>query len=242
MPSSIKDYRNLIEQPWGKMFYELIYHQLDIKDNERLNILDFGAGFCVTANHYAANHNVIAVEPNRKMYKLRVKNNDYTLIKDDINYIAEIEDHFFDVVICHNVLEYTDEKEYILKQLSRVLKPNGIMSVVKHNLNGRILANAVFGDNPKESLNLLCSQYDNGNNMFGKRDTYSNEYLMNLLKKYDLSPIHIYGIRTFFGLSSNDEIKYTDAWYSNMLALEVKAENIEDFKRIAFFNHLIFKK
>ncbi|MDE6470238.1 MAG: hypothetical protein K2L19_04375 [Eubacterium sp.] len=80
MPSSIKDYRNLIEQPWGKMFYELIYHQLNIKDDDRLNILDFGAGFCVTADYYAANHNVTAVEPNKEMYSLRVNNNNYVLI------------------------------------------------------------------------------------------------------------------------------------------------------------------
>lgn len=72
MPSTISDYRNLIEQPWGKMFYDLIFSQLNLTDKIKLNILDFGAGFCVTANYYAANHNVIAVEPSSDMYNLRV--------------------------------------------------------------------------------------------------------------------------------------------------------------------------
>lgn len=224
------------------MFYELIYHQLNIKDDDRLNILDFGAGFCVTADYYAANHNVTAVEPNKEMYSLRVKNNNYVLIKDDINYLEGMNDNYFDIVICHNVLEYTDDKEHILKKLARVLKINGTLSIVKHNLNGRVLANAVFGDNPKAALELLNKQYDNGENMFGSRDTYSNNYLINTLEKYELSPINIYGIRTFFGLSSNDDIKYTDEWYRNMLELEVKASSIEEFRKIAFFNHLIFKK
>lgn len=242
MTNAIKDYRNLIEQPWGKMFYELIYKQLDLNDNMQLSILDFGAGFCVTADYYAANHNVIAVEPNRKMYELRVKNKNYILIKEDIHYLKGIEDNYFDVVICHNVLEYTDDKEEILKQLSRVLKSNGILSIVKHNLNGRILANAVFSDEPKAALKLLNDNIDNGKNMFGKRNTYSNDYLINTLKPYSLSPIKTYGIRTFFGLSSNNDIKYTNEWYSNMLELEIKAGSINEFKKIAFFNHLIFKK
>ena len=67
MPGSVKDYRKLIEQPWGRMFYEMIYRQLSIPESPKLNILDYGAEFCVTANHYAKNHNVTAVEPNNDM-------------------------------------------------------------------------------------------------------------------------------------------------------------------------------
>ncbi len=73
MPSSIKDYRNLIDRPYGRMFYELIYKQLNIQTKPTLDILDFGAGFCVTANHYAIHHTVTAVEPESKMYNLRLR-------------------------------------------------------------------------------------------------------------------------------------------------------------------------
>lgn len=45
MSSSIKDYRQLIEKPWGKMFYDMIFRQLSLPTNPSLNILDFGAGF-----------------------------------------------------------------------------------------------------------------------------------------------------------------------------------------------------
>lgn len=242
MPSSISDYRNLIEQPWGRMFYDLIFSQLNLVDKDKLNILDFGAGFCVTADHYAAYHNVTAVEPNKNMYSQRICKNDYLLIQDDIAYLKSIADNYYDIIMCHNVLEYTQNREYILKELSRVLKPDGILSIVKHNLNGRVLANAVFADNPKAAIELLENQFDDNENMFGNRDTYSNDYLISTLKKFNLSPINIYGIRTFFALSSNDDVKYTDEWYNNMLELEIKASSIEEFKKIAFFNHLIFRK
>lgn len=33
MPSSINDYRKLIEQPWGKMFYDALFRQLDLPEH-----------------------------------------------------------------------------------------------------------------------------------------------------------------------------------------------------------------
>ncbi|MBO4439794.1 MAG: hypothetical protein J5798_10625 [Spirochaetaceae bacterium] len=45
----------------------------------------------------------------------------------------------------------------------------------------------------------------------------------------------------FYGLSSNNEIKYTDEWYNSMLELETRV-GTEDFKKVSFFNHLIFEK
>ncbi len=242
MPSSIKDYRNLIEQPWGRMFYEMIYRQISLPENSKLNILDYGAGFCVTANHYAKKHNVTAVEPSNDMLNKRIKKNDFTLINGGIEILKDMPDNSFDLVLCHNVLEYVPDKEIILKELTRVLKQNGKLSIVKHNLTGRILAYAVFGDNPESALELLNKNSDNEGNMFGSSDTYSNDYLINNSAKLGLRIDNIYGIRTFFALSSNNKIKYTDEWYNNMLELEMKACNIDEYKNIAFFNHLIFTK
>ena len=67
MASSIENYRNMVEQPWGKMFYDLIFRQLDISNDKRLKILDCGAGFCITSDHYAGEHDVTALEPEEEM-------------------------------------------------------------------------------------------------------------------------------------------------------------------------------
>lgn len=241
MFNSIKNYRNLIEQPWGKMFYDMIFKQLNISNDNRLSILDFGAGFCVTANHYAKHHNVTAIEPSKDMYSLRIKENDYNLIVRGVDALTYIPDNIFDIVICHNVLEYVDDKELVLRELSRVLKPNGKLSIVKHNLYGRALSYAVLNDEPRSALDLLNNNFDNEKNMFGNRDTYSNEYLINLLAD-KMMLTDIFGIRTFFGLSANSEIKYSNEWYKSMLKLEMKASEIDEYKKVAFFNHLIFSK
>ena len=240
MTSAIENYRNMVEQPWGRMFYELIFRQLNIAEDKRLKILDFGAGFCITADHYAAFHSVTALEPNEEMQSLRVKKNDYALIGQGSEYLKELEADSFDIVFCHNVLEYTDDKEGILKELVRVLRPAGLLSIVKHNLYGRVMASAVLGDDPKAALELLSSD-DAENSMFGRRDIYGNEWLEGLLRDRMIHD-NTYALRIFFGLSSNNEIKYTDEWYQAMLELETKSYAIDEYKKVSFFNHLIFKK
>ncbi len=239
MAGTIKDYRKMVEEPWGRMFYEQVFRQIPVSDDKRLKILDFGAGFCITAGHCAEHHDVTALEPNEEMYEQRVEG-DYTLVTQGVEYLSTVEDKSYDVVLCHNVLEYTDDKDRILKELVRVLKPGGSLSVIKHNLYGRVMASAVLGDDPKTALSLLCSD-DAENSMFGNRSVYDNEYLINFMAdEMDLK--EIYGIRSFFGLSSNNDIKYSDDWFLPMLELENKASTIEEYRKVAFFNHLIFSK
>ena len=238
MSGSVYNYRKMVEEPWGKMFYEQIFDQLVLPTDKRLNILDFGAGFCITSGHYAKDHDVTSVEPNEEMYRVRFEGA-YTLITKGIEYLSGIADNTYDVVICHNVLEYAEDKDTILKDLGRVLKPGGKLSVIKHNVFGRALASAVFGDDPKASLDLLSGEKEDS--IFGNRDVYPNEYLTDLFSG-EMTLEEVFGIRAFFGLSKNNEIKYTDDWYKNMLELEIKASRMDEYKRIAFFNHLIFRK
>ena len=238
MSGSVYNYRKMVEEPWGKMFYEQIFNQLVLPEDKRLKILDFGAGFCITSGHYAKDHDVTSVEPNEEMYSERF-DGDYTLITKGIEYLSEVADNTYDVVICHNVLEYVEDKAAILKELERVLKSGGKLSVIKHNVYGRAMASAVFGDDPKASLDLLSGEKEDS--IFGNRDVYPNEYLTDLFSG-EMSLEEVFGIRAFFGLSKNNEIKYTDDWYKNMLELEIKASRMDEYKKVAFFNHLILKK
>ncbi|SEK72499.1 Methyltransferase domain-containing protein [Butyrivibrio sp. ob235] len=240
MSAAIDNYRKTVEQPWGRMFYDLTYRQLNIPSDKKLKILDFGAGFCITAGHYAKSHEVTAVEPSEEMYSLRFSDNDYNLVPQGAEYLETLEDNSYDVVICHNVLEYVDDREALLQQFVRILKKGGMLSIVKHNDPGRVMMYAVLNDNPKAALELL-TQEENENCAFGTRNVYNNENLIaSVADKAELAGI--YGVRTFFGLSSNNDIKFTDEWYESMLDLETEAGKKEEYKKIAFFNHLIFRK
>ena len=146
MSTPIENYRTMVDQPWGKIFYDVIFNQLKLSNEKRLKILDFGAGFCITAKHYAKDHDVTALEPNEEMYSLRFKSDDYNLITQGIDYLKTVEGDTYDLVFCHNVLEYVDNKYEILAELKRVLKPGGKLSIIKHNLYGRVFGASVLTD------------------------------------------------------------------------------------------------
>lgn len=73
------------------------------------------------------------------MIEHRLCEHEYTQIQGDIAQLAQFEDVSFDVVICHNVFEYVDNREEIIAEFHRILKSNGIISLVKHNKKGKIL-------------------------------------------------------------------------------------------------------
>lgn len=43
------------------------------------------------------------------------------------------------MIFCYNVLEYVPDREEILKEFYRLLKPEGFVSLVKHNRPGRVM-------------------------------------------------------------------------------------------------------
>ncbi|WP_341534921.1 class I SAM-dependent methyltransferase [Clostridium pascui] len=78
-------------------------------------VLDFGSGNGITADHFAIDNEVIAIEPDEKTLQDRFTENEYTQIKGDINAVKNFEDESFDVILCHNVFEYASEREKIIK-------------------------------------------------------------------------------------------------------------------------------
>lgn len=232
----LQNYLDNTKKPWGELFYKIIWEQLS--DFNKLKILDFGSGLGITADYLARNNEVTAIEPDEKMINLREHTNNYKQLIGGIDRLRELKSNSFDVIVCHNVLEYTDERIEIMQEFLRILKNDGILSIVKHNKCGRIMQKVVFENNIDQALSLL-----NGGELeiinFGKINYYSNEELLNWAKNFKVEKI--LGVRTFFGLQHND-VKSELNWQSKMLEIEMKVSDIESYKNISFFNHIILKK
>ena len=239
---NVKEYVELVKAPWGRMFYDLVFTQLDIPQTPRLKLLDFGSGLGVTANHYAAWHDVTAIEPNEEMIDSSHKENQYIQIHGSVEKIAAFANNTFDIILCHNVLEYIVDKELIVAELLRVLKSGGILSVVKHNRVGRVFHTSVFKNDPKKALTLIDENANDKSNYLGTQYIYANDYMAALANKYGGKIKDVYGMRAFYALGQDNSVKYTDEWYENMLALENRTAAIEEYKQAAFFNHLLIEK
>jgi len=232
---NVQGYLNTVNAPWGKLFYKLVWHNIDCEGKK---ILDFGSGFGITADYFAKSNDVTAIEPNEEMLKHRFCNNEYSQIVGGIEKLGKVPSQSYDVIICHNVLEYLDNRTELLCEFSRVLKPGGFVSIVKHNKAGKIMQKAVFEYKINEALELI----NNGNAVSANFGTI-NEYDNCELEKYCKGSFEIdkiYGVRMFFALQRN-ELKMESDWISNMYNLECATEEIPEFRNIAFFHHVILK-
>jgi len=153
MNNDLKIYIENTKKPWSVLFYRVVKEQLSQITNSK--ILDFGSGLGITANHLSKNNDLVAIEPNVDMVDMRICENNYQQINGNIEQLKQQGDNSFDVVVCHNVLEYAKERKDIFREFCRVLKPNGIISIVKHNHAGRIMQKVVFENSVDEAISLL---------------------------------------------------------------------------------------
>ena len=235
----LQRFKNNMKEPWGILHYTLIWSQLeDFVNLKNLEILDFGSGFGTTANYLAENNEVIAIEPNADMIKERERENNYTQINGKFENLKDFEDDSFDLITCHNVLEFADERADIVKEFLRILKPGGILSIVKHNKYGKIMFKAVFENNADEALNLL----DDGDssNTFGKINYYNTEDITKWGE--NLKPEKMLGVRILGILQQNNEPKYQPDWIDKMLMLEMRVCDLEQYKNIAYLHHILLRK
>ncbi len=239
MNQYLEAYYENINKPWGVLFYRVVWEQLSQITNSR--ILDFGSGFGVTANHFAKNNEVLAIEPNAEMVEMRLCENNYQQIIGGIDQLKQQKDNSFDVVVCHNVLEYAKERKDILKEFCRVLKPNGILSIVKHNHTGRIMQKVVFENNVDEAISLLDGGAINVLN-FGQVNYYDTNDMIEWVGDTRVNIEKVLGIRTFWGLQQNNDIKKELNWQDKMFDIEVKVSDIEDYINISFYNHVLLRK
>ena len=202
---------------WEKLAKVIIWKQIgELKDK---TILDFGSGTGITANHFAADNQVTAIEPSEDMLAQQVNTNGYRQIIGSTDELKKLPSESFDYIFCQ--------------------KLNGKLSIVKHNRNGRVMQMVVLLNNFDEANNLLDGHNSNAQ-QFGTINYYDDKDIIEWCGGFNLQ--ETYGLRTFWDLQQNQEIQKDDEWQKKMIGIEMRVSQIPDFQRIAFFHHLIFEK
>lgn len=222
---------------WEKLAKLMIWQQLGAIENK--TVLDFGSGQGITANYFAQNNRVIAIEPSEEMLQNAVNEYAYQQIQGSLEALKSLPSESVDCILCHNVLEYADKREEIVSEFCRILKTGGTLSVVKHNRYGRVMQMAVLLNNFDEVNNLLEGKNSTAA-QFGAIRYYEDEDILKWGIGLQLQ--QTYGIRTFWDLQQNQEIQQNSAWQEKMLAAEIRVSTIKEFADIAFFHHLLYTK
>ena len=159
-------------QPWEKLMKQIVWQQMGEIKNKK--VLDFGSGIGVTADYLAKHNEVVAIEPNEESVNLRWQENSYQQITGNVKNLKDFQDEIFDVIVCHNVFEYAkEERVEIINEFARLLKKDGVISLVKHNRPGRVMQMVVLL-NDFESANSLLDGEDGMTSKFGAIQYYDD--------------------------------------------------------------------
>lgn len=222
---------------WERMQKEMTWEQ--IGDCSGLDILDFGSGNGVTAARYARENRVIAIEPSGEMLAVRDQSAPYQQLQGDVHALQTIGDGSFDRILCHNVLEYAPERAEILRAFVRLLRPDEVLSILKHNKPGRVMQMAVLL-NRFDHAQALLDGADGNAAQFGTICYYPDEELLTWAP--ELQIVQVFGMRTFWDLQQNQEVQQKREWQLKMMALEHRVSQEEPYRSIAFFHHMLLKK
>ena len=228
----IQQYKQMLEQPWGKIQYEITFAQLEHIKGKK--ILDFGSGFGLVSQFLGENNEVVAIEPQEEML-FAYSNHRYEKILGSLEQVKKFESETFDIVLCHNVLEYIDKdcRVNYLSELKRVLKRNGKLSIIKHNQVGKIMQAVVFSNDVDQALDLL-----NGNEFRSVSFSQGTMYTIDELLEMSKMKLENYqAIRTFYSLQMN-EVKTKDNWLEKMTEMELAVCDLYPYKDISFLQHV----
>lgn len=223
--------------PWECMMKKMVWQQLGSITDKK--ILDFGSGMGVTANYLAEKNDVTAVEPDEDSVNNRWSDNAYLQLVGSTDKLHTLGDEAFDVILCHNVLEYAPDREQIVREFARLLKPDGKISIVKHNRAGRVM-----------QMVVLLNQFEHARELLDGKDGTSSQYgAIHYYEDADIEKwcgglkiIKTLGMRTFWDLQQNQEQHKDPVWQDQMIGLEMRVSDLDGYRDIAFFHHLFLEK
>lgn len=222
---------------WELLLKKIVWKQLDFVHDK--TVLDFGSGNGVTADYFAVSNAVTAVEPEMELLNVRSMENEYIQRVGSLEVLKEMEAESFDVILCHNVLEYASDREDIVREFYRLLRKDGCLSIVKHNRAGRVMQMVVLLNQFEHANELLDGGYSAASK-YGTIRYYEDEDVIKWCDGFAIEENH--GIRTFWDLQQNQEIQKEQEWQEKMLEMELRVTDREEYRAVAFFHHLILKK
>jgi S-adenosylmethionine-dependent methyltransferase len=146
----------------------------------------------------------------------------------------------FDLAICHNLLEYSEDPSATVRDIAHVLRKDGVISVLVRNRAGEVLKGAVrSGDWKLATANLTAetvvdSLYGNPIRLFAPAD------VREILARSGLEAVAEHGVRVFFDHVGMENP--TDESYSQIFELESKLGARPEFFAIARYIQVIARR
>jgi len=144
----------------------------------------------------------------------------------------------FDVILCHNVLEYVDDPCAVLRSAARALRsPSSVISVLVRNQTGEVLKTAILDGNLAATEDNLSAEWGRESLYGGKVRLFDAEGLQDMLRESSLAVTAERGVRVISDYLPA-RVSRTEE-YKQILELERKLGRRPEFAAIARYTQCL---
>jgi len=257
MPSNAEDRRFLshadkyaayLETPEGRLRLDLTFDNLQESLPQPalgLRALDIGGGTGALAMRLARlGIHVTLLDTSRPMLEMARRaaqeagvTQSIALKYGDAAHLATLFDTAsFDLLLCHNILEYVDDPRTVLRDAARVVRcPSGSISILVRNRAGEVLKAAIKDGDLLASENNLTAEFGRESLYGGTVRLFSAQSLQDMFVHASLRGVAVRGVRVVSDylpptISANDE-------YDRIFELERKLGRRPEFTAVARYTH-----
>ena len=239
---------------WGKFSYQLVeenFKQLVPFDSPALNVLDAGGGNGLHSLAFARlHHDVDIVDSSQQMLNDAKSNAALAGVSSRIHThaidILDIARHFpenhFDVVLCHNVIQFIDDLEPLLDILYRVMRQGGFLSLITANQYSLLYQSAYLENDLDKARECLSHGFQHHSIFNVDIQEYRADELAGWLESRGYSVEQHYGLGCLYYYWGSDELTESSPQFEKLKKLEFELANREPFKHSARYFQLIARK
>lgn len=252
--AAVPDWKAEQDKPWNRFGYQLVEHNLKKHisvDSPPLRVLDAGGGNGLDSLCLARmNHHVDLVDISQQMLNdarakaalAGVTNRVATHAIDVFDIGDEFAGNEFDIVLCHNVIQFVDEVKPLLEIFARVLKPGGFLSLISTNQYSLPYQAAFLEQDLDKAFELLdhCAGY---NPVFDiHAHVFRADEVIDWLSSMGLALEKHYGIRCLYNYWGTNKLKQSSPVYEKLRKLEFELTERYPYQLTARQFQLIARK
>ncbi|MGW5124431.1 class I SAM-dependent methyltransferase [Streptomyces sp. NPDC004069] len=243
------------DAPWGRLRYAIaeanLARHLDDLGDGPLRILDLAGGDGGDAMRLAARgHHVTVVDHAPAMLAAATERAStagltelITCVRADVTALpADLAAGAFDVVLCHNLLQYVDDVPGVLATTLAPLKPGGLFSMMAINRHSAALSIAVRETDPAAALAALGTDRSRTQTFDSAVTLHTAEEIIPVLQSLGCQDVRHYGIRGFCDYITDDARKHDPAFYADLEQLELATTALPPYMHTARLFQLTARK
>ena len=144
----------------------------------------------------------------------------------------------FDVILCHNTLEYVDDPGIVLRDAARIMRDSSaVISILVRNRAGEVLKAAIHAGDLPAAEKTLSSEWGEESLYGGPVRLFTLDALQLLLKSVSLRAIAERGVRVVSDYLPSKVPRSVE--YDRILELERKLGKLPEFAAVARYTHCL---